>query len=123
MQSKHSIKYSSKNGSKYGNKKITYNGITFDSIKEKDRYIELRLLERAGAISDLQRQVKFELIPSQRIDGKVVERPVFYVADFVYIQNGEKVVEDTKSPATRTKEYIIKRKLMLYVHSIRIKEV
>ena len=121
--------------SKYHNKKATYNGITFDSIKEKDRYIELRLLERAGAISDLQRQVSFELIPAQyetferygkrgkRLkDGSCcIEKSVTYVADFVYIQNGEKVVEDTKGH--RTQDYIIKRKLMLYVHGIRIREV
>lgn len=122
MQSKHSIKYSSKNGSKYGNKKTTYNGITFDSIKEKDRYIELRLLERAGAISDLQRQVKFVLIPSQRGEnGKVIEKECSYIADFVYLKNGEKFVEDTKG--YRTADYILKRKMMLYFHNIKVKEV
>ncbi len=109
---------------KYGNKKITYNGITFDSIKEKDRYIELRLLERAGAISDLQRQVKYMLIPAQRGEnGKVIEKAIFYIADFVYSQNGQIIVEDTKSPITRTKDYILKRKMMLYFHGIQIKEV
>ena len=106
---------------KYGNRKIIRDGIEFDSIKECQRYCELKLMQRAGVISDLQMQVSFELLPSQRIDGKVVERAVNYIADFVYQQNGLKVVEDTKG--MRTKDYIIKRKLMLYVHGIRIVEV
>ena len=72
-------------------------------------------------IKELKRQVKFELIPSQRIDGKVVERACCYIADFVYIRNGRFVVEDAKG--VRTKEYRIKRKLMLYIHGIRITEV
>ena len=106
---------------KYHSRKITRDGITFDSVKEYRRWRELSLLERAGAIQNLQRQVKFELIPSQRMGGKVVERPCAYVADFVYIENGKKVVEDTKG--FRTTDYIIKRKLMLWVHGIRINEV
>lgn len=106
---------------KYGNRKVIRDGIEFDSIKECQRYCELKLMQRAGVISDLQLQVSFELIPTQRIDGKVVERAVNYIADFVYKQDGQKVVEDTKG--MRTKEYIIKRKLMLYVHGIRVVEV
>ena len=106
---------------KYGNRKVIRDGIEFDSIKECQRYCELKLMQRAGVISDLQLQVPFELIPTQRIDGKVVERAVNYVADFVYKQDGLKVVEDTKG--MRTKDYIIKRKLMLYVHGIRIREI
>lgn len=106
---------------KYGNRKIIRDGIEFDSIKECQRYCEPKLMQRAGVISDLQMQVSFELIPSQRIDGKVVERAVNYIADFVYQQNGLKVVEDTKG--YKTPEYIIKRKLMLYVHGIRIREI
>lgn len=107
--------------SKYGAKKVTAQGITFDSKREANRYRELVLLERAGRLSNLQRQVKFELIPSQRVNGKVVERACTYVADFVYLENGQKVVEDTKG--FKTKDYIIKRKLMLWVHGIQIKEV
>ena len=108
--------------SKYKAKKTEIDGIVFDSKKEAKRYQELILLERAGVISDLQRQVKFVLIPVQRINGKVVERECSYVADFVYLDEaGKKVVEDTKG--VKTKDYIIKRKLMLYVHGIRIKEV
>lgn len=106
---------------KYGNRKIIRDGIEFDSIKECQRYCELKLMQRAGVISDLQMQVSFELIPSQRVDGKVVERAVNYIADFVYQQNGLKVVEDTKG--YKTPEYIIKRKLMLWVHGIRIREI
>lgn len=105
--------------SKYGNiKTTTSDGITHDSVKEANRWCELKLLERAGRISDLRRQVKFELIPKQ--EG---ERAVYYIADFVYNENGKKVVEDVKSKGTKKKEsYIIKRKLMLWVHGIKIKE-
>lgn len=106
---------------KYHSKKTVANGIEFDSKKESRRYSDLALLERAGLISGLRRQVKFELIPSQRIDGKVVERSVTYVADFVYEENGKTVVEDTKG--FKTKDYIIKRKLMLYIHGIKVREV
>lgn len=107
--------------SKYKSKKVTQNGITFDSTKEARRFSDLSLLQRAGVITELQRQVKFELIPNQRINGKLVERACSYVADFVYVQDGKKVVEDTKG--FKTKDYIIKRKLMLWVHGIQIKEV
>ena len=106
---------------KFGNRKVERDGIEFDSIKECQRYCELKLMQRAGVISDLQLQVPFELIPAQRIDGKVVERAVTYVADFVYKQNGQTVVEDTKG--YRTSEYIMKRKMMLFFHGIRIVEV
>lgn len=106
---------------KYHNKVVTIDGETFDSKKEAKRWRELLLLEKAGAITELKRQVKFELLPSQRIDGKVVERPASYVADFVYKQDGKTVVEDTKG--FRTADYILKRKMMLYFHGIRVKEI
>lgn len=98
--------------------------VQFDSRKEARRYDTLRLMQLAGAISGLQRQVRFELIPAQRDPetGKVIERKCEYVADFVYFDaDGRRVVEDTK--AVRTKDYIIKRKLMLYRHGIRIQEI
>lgn len=90
------------------------------------------LLEKAGAITDLKRQVEFVLIPAQRepdtfgkrggiIKGKTIEQKCSYVADFVYTENGKQVVEDTKG--FKTKDYILKRKMMLYFHGIRIKEV
>lgn len=106
---------------KYGADKVTWNGEVFDSKKELTRYLELSLLQRAGKIRDLQRQVKFELIPAQKVDGKLVERAASYVADFVYLMDGKKIVEDTKG--FRTKDYILKRKMMLFFHGIRIKEV
>lgn len=108
---------------KYRNRKTTIDGITFDSVREANRWAELKLLERAHEIGNLHRQVKFGLIPPQRDqDGKLLERGVEYVADFTYfLPTGEFVVEDAKG--MRTKEYIIKRKLMLKEHGIRIKEV
>jgi hypothetical protein len=114
-----------KTKSKYGSIKTeTYDGAKHDSKKEAKRWLELNLLQRAGEISELQRQVPFELIPPQYIDGKCVERSVKYVADFVYTdKNGSRVVEDTKSPATRkNKDYIIKRKLMLWLRGIKVEE-
>lgn len=104
------------NNKYYNIKTTTSDGITHDSRKEANRWCELKLLERAGKIRLLQRQVKFELIPKQ--EG---EREVVYVADFTYIEDDKFVVEDVKGK--RTKEYIIKRKLMLWVHGIKIKEI
>lgn len=104
-------------GSKYGAKKCVLDGVGFDSMREARRYRELKLLERAGEIAELRLQVPFELIPKQ--GG---ERPVIYVADFVYTdKDGRTVVEDAKG--YRTREYIIKRKLMLWRHGIEITEV
>nr|DAF69819.1 MAG TPA: Endonuclease [Caudoviricetes sp.] len=110
------------NWTKYNNQKITVNGQVFDSKKEARRYKELLLLEKAGVIKNLSRQVKFVLIPSQRDEnGKVIERECSYKADFKYEEGLKTVVEDVKG--FRTKEYIIKRKLMLYKYGIRIREV
>ena len=107
---------------KYGNRKTIIDGIVFDSAKEARRYQELVLLQRAGKISDLQRQVPFVLIPAQVDEnGKVIERPVRYVADFAYSEKGVYTVEDTKG--VRTKEYIIKRKLLLWRYGLKIYEV
>lgn len=114
------------------NKKCSYDGMTFDSKRERDRYCELRLLQMAGKISDLRCQVRFELVPEHREPdtlgprggrrrGRIIEKAVVYVADFVYQEDGKTVVEDAKGH--RTEEYIIKRKLMLYLRSIRIREV
>jgi hypothetical protein len=117
--------------SKYHAKKTIVDGEIFDSKKESRRWQELKLLEQVGEITDLKRQVLFELIPAQREPdavgphggkkrGKVLERPITYVADFVYRQNGEQIVEDVKG--MKTQSYIIKRKLMLYRYGIRILE-
>jgi hypothetical protein len=110
------------NVSKYGNRKtVTADGLIFDSRKEAARWQELKLLERAGQIYNLQRQVPFVLVPKQERDGRIVERQVVYKADFVYTENGVDVVEDVKG--RRTKEYVLKRKLMLWEFGIQIKEV
>lgn len=122
--------------SKYYNQKTTVDGIVFDSRKEARRWTELSLLLKAKKIIDLQRQVKFILIPAQYQDVQVtdkkgktktksvlVERECSYIADFVYfdIEKGSIVVEDTKG--LKTKEYIIKRKLMRYLNNIAITEI
>ena len=109
-------------GRKYRNTKLIVDGIRFDSIREATRWQELNLLQRAGRISDLNRQVKYVLIPAQKDgNGKLLEREVSYIADFVYTEKGKTVVEDAKG--VRTKDFIIKRKLMLWIHGIRIMEV
>lgn len=118
-------------GNKYGSRKVEVDGIVFDSKKEAKRWSELLLLEKAGAIRNLRRQVKFVLIPAQKepdttgkrggtIKGKLLERECTYIADFVYQEDGKTVVEDTKG--FRTSEYRIKKKLMLFIHGIKIKE-
>ena len=124
--------------SKYHNRKITVDGITFDSVKEANRYKELKILERAGQIHDLQLQVKFKLIPAQREwtdettksgkpkKGKVIEHECSYVADFTYKNRfGLLVVEDVKGyrKGTSYDLFVVKRKLMLWIHGIRVKEV
>lgn len=109
--------------SKYFNRKLKApDGQEFDSIKEFHRWGCLRLLERAGKIQQLKRQVKFVLIPAQKDEktGKVIERECSYVADFTYYENNEYVVEDCKG--YKTEVYRLKKKLMLWVHGIRIKE-
>lgn len=112
---------------KYKATKVIYNGIKFDSKKEAARYKELKLLEDLGEISNLELQKKYLLIPSQRIQGKVVERECSYIADFVYYEDGILVVEDVKGyrdPASAAyKVFTIKRKLMLYKYGIRVKEI
>lgn len=123
--------------SKYNSKKVYYKGIEFASRKECNRYRDLELAEMIGVISNLELQKKFELIPAQYEEatefykrgekkgqpkkGRLLEQAVYYVADFCYEEDGELVVEDTKG--VKTKDYVIKRKLMLYINGIRIKEV
>ena len=121
---------------KYYNKKTCIDGIEFDSLKEARRYQELKLMERAGMIKDLKMQVRFELIPAQyeetervgkngqklKPKRRIIEYPIVYIADFTYTdENGDYVCEDTKG--FKTKDYILKRKLMLWVHGIRVREV
>lgn len=119
---------------KYHSTKITVDGEKFDSKREYKRYLALLLKEKTGEIEDLKRQVKFVLIPSQyEIIGiyskgknagqpkkKLIEREVSYIADFTYIENGERIVEDSKG--FRTADYKIKRKLMYYFFKIKVRE-
>lgn len=109
---------------KYGAKKVVVNGEVFDSKKEYYRWCDLRLLERAGKISDLKRQVKYVLIPAQREVGKLIEREVSYIADFEYIQDGKKIVEDVKGykRGAAYQLFSIKRKMMLRYLGITVKE-
>ena len=103
--------------SKYGSRKTFVDGMLFDSKAEAARWQELQLLERAGEVSGIERQVTYELIPKQ--PG---ERAVKYIADFRYkTKEGQTIVEDVKG--FKTEEYKIKRKLMLHVHGIRVVEV
>ena len=108
---------------KYHNRKVELDGHVFDSTHERDRYVELKLLQRGRQIYDLSLQVPFELIPAQRgPDGKIIEHAVKYIADFTYRdKTGKMIVEDAKG--VRTDAYIIKRKLMLERFGTRISEV
>jgi hypothetical protein len=123
--------------SKYGNKKVVSGNDTFDSKKEFKRYNELVFMQQKGMISNLQKQVKFELIPAMyeevevalktktKIVKKSIQMSINYVADFVYDDtNGNRVVEDVKaSKIFQDGVYKIKKKLMRYIHGIEIKEI
>lgn len=110
---------------KYLNKEVVVDGVRFQSKHEATRWCELKYMERAGLIYDLQRQVPFVLIPTQKdeITGKVIERECKYIADFTYrsCKTGRIVVEDAKG--AKTEVYKLKKKIMLYRHGIQIKEV
>jgi len=118
---------------KYHAKKVTILGIDFDSKKEAMRWLLLKDMENKGEISDLQRQVPFELLPAiyedvtvhlktkDKIERKLKQRSVSYIADFVYTKDGKQIVEDTKG--LRLPEYILKKKMMLALLNIEISEV
>lgn len=107
--------------SKYGNKKIVIDGEKFDSERESKRWKELLILQHIGEIKDLRRQVRFELQPSYKKNGKTI-RAITYVADFTYFLNGKLVVEDSKG--YRTEVYKLKKKLFEYKYpELEIKEV
>lgn len=109
--------------SKYGNKQeASSDGRVFSSKRERSRYEELLLLRKMGKIQHLMCQVKYELIPKQKIN-RFTERAVTYTADFVYrsTQDGQTHVEDAKG--AKTQQYVIRRKLMLWIHGIRIEEI
>ena len=105
---------------KYHNKKCTYKNMTFDSLKERNHYIVLELLQNTGQIKDLKRQVKYELQPSFKLNNKTI-RAITYIADFTYIQDGILVVVDTKG--FRTKDYLLKKKMFQYKYGMDIVEV
>ena len=112
---------------KFGNRKTVVDGETFDSRKEARRYAELKLLERAGEVRNIERQVPFVLVPAQLDErGKVIEHPARYIADFVYNDRaGRLIVEDVKGykQGAAYAVFVLKRKLMLKVHGIRVTEV
>ena len=105
--------------SKYHAKKTVVDGITFDSKREADRYLVLKGMEEDGAIEGLRRQVRYELVPAFDVDGKHY-RPIYYVADFVYREDGREVVEDVKG--MRTDTYRLKSKLFSRRYGKVIKE-
>ena len=109
--------------SKYNSRKTVIDGITFDSKKEAKRYVELKKKQDEGEITDLRLQVPFELVPSFTIEidaKKRRRRNIRYIADFVYYENGQKVVEDVKG--RKTDIYKLKKKLFEYKYKVSIKE-
>lgn len=94
-------------------------GITFDSKREANRYLVLKGMEEDGAIEGLRRQVRYELVPAFDVDGTHY-RPVYYIADFVYVEDGKEVVEDVKG--VRTDVYKLKSKLFARRYGMSIKE-
>ena len=107
----------------YGAQKVEIDGIKFDSQAEGRRFLQLKAMEQAGEIFGLETQAEYELIPAQKV-GSHKERPVKYVADFRYTtKDGNRVVEDVESAPTKTREYIIKRKMLLFFHGIIVQEV
>lgn len=124
------------NRSKYGNSKVEYQGIKFDSKREMQRYIILKDAESKGVISDLRMQVKFELIPAvketyiQHLKTKdkectrTLQLPITYTCDFAYIKDNELVIEDVKiSKSMLPKEYVLKKKMMFALKGIKIREI
>lgn len=123
-------------GKKYNNTKVEYDGIKFDSKKEMQRYIVLKEAERMGVISNLELQVKYELIPAvkeeyvehlktkDKIKTRTLQLPITYTCDFRYLKDGEVIVEDVKaSPKMLPKEFVLKEKMMFALKGIRIKKI
>ena len=122
------------NRPKYGNKRVEWQGIAFDSKKEMQRYLVLKEAQDKGIISDLELQPKWELIPKitetyvkhLKTKDKVCERtaqlPIAYTADFGYVKDGERIIEDVKiSPKMLPKEFVLKVKMMRAIHGIKIR--
>ena len=123
-------------GKKYNNTKVEYDGIKFDSKKEMQRYIVLKDAENSGVISNLELQVKYELIPAVReeyiehlktkdkVKTRTLQLPITYTCDFQYLKDGVLIVEDVKaSPKMLPKEFVLKEKLMFALKGIKIKKV
>lgn len=122
MTAKQYREYVAKKRSKYNNRKTQIDGITFDSEKEALRYAELKMLEKAGKITELERQKRFELQPAFYYQGHK-QRAIFYVCDFFYRQGDKYIIEDVKSPITKNNAvYKLKKKMMLY-RGYEIKEI
>ena len=123
-------------GKKYNNTKVEYDGIKFDSKKEMQRYIVLKAAEDSGVISNLELQVKYELIPAVReeyiehlktkdkVKTRTLQLPITYTCDFQYLKDGVLIVEDVKaSPKMLPKEFVLKEKMMFALKGIKIKKV
>lgn len=127
-----------KKGNKYGNKKVEYDGLVFDSKKEKERYVVLKDAETKGLISNLKTQVKYQLIPAireeyieqlktkERVKERTIQKAITYTCDFQYIKDEQTIVEDVKaSPkaASLDKVFMLKEKLFRYVYGFSIRRV
>lgn len=105
---------------KYHNRKVKYGRYTFDSAKEANSYLKLRLMEKAGLITNLQRQVKYELQPSFKVGNKTI-RTITYIADFVYTdKDGSEHIVDVKG--FKTEGYKLKAKMFAYKYGKEIEE-
>lgn len=121
---------------KYGNKKVEYDGILFDSLKEKERYVVLRQAEQDGLITELALHPRWELLPAKKeqyiehkknkdvVKERTILLPIRYTADFSYIKDGGFVVEDVKgSPYTLSRDVPLRLKMMKYFHGIDVRLV
>lgn len=113
---------------KFNAEKVTFRGMTFDSRKEFKRFLYLQFQEKKGVISQLRRQVKFQIIPplyttrtivhakTTEIRCSLIDRASYYTCDFLYRENGKIIIEDVKSAETaKLKDYILRRKLMIRI--------
>lgn len=107
---------------KYHNKKVKYDGYTFDSIKEKNYYIKLKLLEKAGKIKELELQKEYELQPSFKLNNKT-SRKITYRADFTYKTTEDDKLHVVDIKGFRTDVYRLKKKIFEYKYRIEIEEI
>lgn len=110
---------------KYGNKKTKVGDFVFDSKREAERWCHLRVLERAGRITELRRQVAYVLAPSVKFTGARAAKPAIrFIADFEYVEAGARIVEDVKSTVTaKLPAFQLKRHLMKSIHNIDVRIV